>query len=345
MASASPPWILIFIGFAGCDRPVSRVTGLEFIDPTPPAPPDDTAQPVPSFSVTRIAGAADDDGFGSAIAANLTTAWIGAPHGEPAAVYELNGDALSVAFTAPGRAGSHLSLTSEGLWVGAPLTDGGAGAVLDQVGQLRFEGSSGVGIAVSPAGGGAYAHESGWAALDGRGATLPARPTAIAEADGIIGVGLAQGNVALVVDSRPLARPNPYDEAGFALAVGDVDGDGTADWLLGAPGSGTVTAHASTDLSLIRTWSGTGRFGAALAVCDLDQDGRDDLVVGAPLDGSTGSVHWYPSFGVESTPLSSTWPTVRELGTALDCAGDVLYVGAPGDAGTRGAVLRIQRDG
>ena len=345
MGTASTPWTLVLFAFSGCERLTSPYTGLEFLDPDPPGPIDDTAQPVTSFSVTKIAGTTDDDGFGSAIAANLTTAWIGAPHGEPATVYQYKDESLSVAFTAAGRAGSHLSITLEGLWVGAPLTSDGAGAVLDQEGELRFEGLAGVGIAVSPAGGGAYAHENGWMALDGRGATLPARPTAIAEADGVIGVGIAHGDVALVVDSRPLARPAPYDEAGFALAVGDVDGDGSTDWLLGAPGSATVTAYASSDLSPIQTWTGEGRFGAALAVCDLDQDGHDDLVVGAPLAGATGSVHWFPSFGPLSTPLASTWPTVRGLGTALDCAGEVLYAGAPGDAGTQGAVLRIQRDG
>ena len=345
MAAASTPWILIFTAFTGCDRPVSRVTGLEFMDPTPAVPPDDTAQPPPTFSVTQIPATADDDGFGSAIAANLTSVWIGAPHGEPATVYRFDDSGLSVAFTAPGRAGSHLALTSEGLWVGAPLTGDGAGAVLDESGQVRFDGSSGVGIAVSAAAGGAYAHGSGWVSLDGRSATLPARPTAIAEANGVIGIGLAHGDVALVVDSRPMARPHPYDEAGFSLGVGDVDGDGSADWILGAPGSGSVTAHSSVDLALLRTWTGVGRFGTALAVCDLDQDGQDDLVVGAPLSGTTGKVHWFRSFGAEESPLVTTWPTVSELGTALDCTGNALYVGAPGDANTPGAVLRVQRDG
>lgn len=345
MGTASPPWMLLLFAFSGCERPISQMTGLEFFDPDPLISPDDTGQQVPSFSVTQIAGTTEDDGFGSAIAANLTTAWIGAPHGQPATVYQYRDGALSVAFTADGRAGSHLSLTSEGLWVGAPLTSNGAGAVLNQEGQVRFEGTSGVGIALSAAGGGTYAHQNGWSALDGRGATLPSRPTAIAEANGVIGVGLAQGAVALVIDARPLARSTPYDEAGFALAVGDVDGDGSVDWLLGAPGTGVVTAHNSADLSPIRTWAGVGRFGTSIAVCDLDQNGSDDLVVGAPLAGPTGSVHWFPSFGVESAPLVSEWPLVRGLGTALDCAGDVLYVGAPGDPTVRGAVLRIQRDG
>ena len=345
MGAASLAWILLIFPLIGCERSISPITGLEFGEPIDPIPSDDTAKPKATFSVSKIAGSSNDDGFGSAIAANLTSVWIGAPHGDTASVYHYTGGALSLAFTGNGRAGSHLALTSEGLWVGAPLTDNGAGAVLNQDGELRIDGSSSVGIAISAAGGGAYAHENGWSALDGRGATLPARPSAIAEANGVIGVGLAHGAVALVVDSRPLARSSPYDEAGFALAVGDVDGDGSADWLVGAPGSGTVTARASSDLRLLRTWTGVGRFGAALAVCDLNQDGQDDLVVGAPLAGSTGSVYWYPSFETESSPLATTWPNVRELGTALDCAGGVLYAGAPGDPSTFGAVLQIQRDG
>jgi hypothetical protein len=102
---------------------------------------------------------------------------------------------------------------------------------------------------------------------------------------------------------------------GAALAVADLDDDGVADLLVGAPGMGAgvagtvygylgsadaagawtqplVTAIAPTpDVTITPavSWSDGVGFGAALATPDFDQDGVADLLVGAPgIDGGRG---------------------------------------------------------
>jgi IPT/TIG domain-containing protein/FG-GAP repeat protein/VCBS repeat protein len=110
-------------------------------------------------------------------------------------------------------------------------------------------------------------------------------------------------------------------EFGMPVASGDLDGDGRAELLIGAPGDDKRTRDAGTvfvyrgplpasaqglssgeaDLELFSTRSGD-RFGSALLVLDFDRNGILDVVVGAP--GRTGAAHLFlgGSGGLATTP-------------------------------------------
>lgn len=99
---------------------------------------------------------------------------------------------------------------------------------------------------------------------------------------------------------RQWTGPEPGDTFGSTLAfLGDTDGDGVPDLLIGAPqidraaAPGRVYLYSGATGSLRHTFSGSGPgddFGIGLArLDDIDGDGIDDVLVGAP--GGRGAAH------------------------------------------------------
>lgn len=110
--------------------------------------------------------------------------------------------------------------------------------------------------------------------------------------------------------SHKIWGPGNGDEFGSAISLGDFDGDGLGDVLVGAPcaGSGQGWAYIilgstlanvgyENDVSQIYDFiigglSGFSRTGAAVSHADVDQDGLDDVMIGSPNhDFDRGAVH------------------------------------------------------
>lgn len=155
-----------------------------------------------------------------------------------------------------------------------------------------------------------------------------------------------------------------FDQYGWSAAVaGDVDADGVADFIVGAPqdaglsaGAGYATVYSSRSGRVLHVLAGTlpdGSFGRSVdGAGDADGDGFADLIVGAP-----GANEVYLFAGVNGT-LLHRWigPPDGGFGAAVSGAGDLdrdgfadVLVGSPLEltTGFAGGVVRAYsgRDG
>jgi hypothetical protein len=153
------------------------------------------------------------------------------------------------------------------------------------------------------------------------------------------------------------------DLVGSAVAAaGDVDGDGTADFLAGGPGRSPTSMTAAGEVRLIsgRTWHtiryfrgdyAGGRLGSnVLGVGDQNADGIPDLLMAAPLasaNGLTACGQVRLHSGADGVLLQE-WTgstTSARLGTAF-AAADLdqdlipeIAIGAPGTQGPSGSAV------
>ena len=136
--------------------------------------------------------------------------------------------------------------------------------------------------------------------------------------------------------------------------IPDVNGDGFADVLVGAPAASGATGqqafvylgstagiHSTSDMMLAAPGEATERFASVIASAgDIDGDGYADVIVGSPnsnTDPGKAYVYFGGPSGISATPSVTITGSDPSFGTAVSAAGDVngdgyadVVVGAPG---------------
>ncbi len=140
----------------------------------------------------------------------------------------------------------------------------------------------------------------------------------IAGLDGWAGLWLNDGQGTFTDASASLPRPPPGSFFGLSVAAGDLDGDGSLDFVLGGEqlliayindGHGTFQAFALNDGPSMSLFDAL-----AVALADLDGDGDDDVIAGISTTWDGVDVQeriWLGQHG--STPVEVTAPPMPEV--------------------------------
>ena len=265
-------------------------------------------------------GALDDEGYGAALAWSDGVLWVGAPF-DPGGGRLYTEDALA-------RVG--------GAFLGTALAVGPSGVLVGADGAVLASGPGIGGVLVARDGRWLTRTRTGYRWDDATEVNLGNRPDSLALGSELqVAAGFAFGDTALAASSTTLAR-GARDELGWSILAWDVDGDGTDEWLVGAPAGNRVDVLDPGTLAVEATWTGgVGRFGHALAA-----DVRG-VYVGAPMSGSDaqGAV-WTCSPSTSVCTLLETGTNPQDqLGFAMAVGGGNVFLGAPGGPGTPGYVL------
>jgi len=149
--------------------------------------------------------------------------------------------------------------------------------------------------------------------------------------------------------SRPVVLGSqPEEQFGYALASGDIDGDGAPEIAVGAPGRRTGAGYHSGAVYVMRGVDAVGlsgpvkasdvalfivegaaereRFGSSVAFADADGDGFEDLIVGAPGEGDGAVLERGCVYVFLSRPGAPAAATANGADAALrgEAAGDAL---------------------
>ena len=157
--------------------------------------------------------------------------------------------------------------------------------------------------------------------------------SALVEFDGGWVASASQGSPLLMTESGlRLERLSPTDEAGASMQACDVDGDGSTELVLGAPGAGQIYIYSTLSAEPLVLGPQAERFGQSLAC------GKEGLAIGAPMaQEGQGAV-----YQLEGQALVTIYEGAGHAGNTLLAAEEGLFVAETGATSSdAGLVLRI----